>query len=243
MICCISVFVVGLSNLLALFSINVQTVTSLLRKIPLSTWVSGFLALLIYQALDASLNDILDILFRSAEGTPNWVWLIAAFSVFVNILFPVAISFWLLSGIKETRSWSTDFQQMLIETVRVWGKILLMTLAFVIPGIWKWVSSLFVPYVVLFSKNYQAGQLDAIKTSQKIFKKVWLRTLAVLVLFSIVIPLVVTSSFDEYREIWVHPFGATVLGIVEYLSLTISLFLLLAFYMKASREVENELIF
>ena len=236
-------FVVGLWKLLLLFSINVQTVTELLKKIPLSTWVSGFLALLIYQALDASLNDILDILFKSPNGTPNWVWLIAAASVLINILFPVGISFWLLSALKADRSWAGDFQQLLIETLRVWGKILLLTLALIIPGIWKWVSSLFVPYVVLFSKDYQQGQQDAIKASQNIFSKVWGRTLAVLILFSIVIPFYVTTSYDEYREIWVHPIGATVLGIVEYLSLTISLFLLLSFFVKASREVKNELIF
>ena len=156
-----------------LFSINVQTVTELLKKIPLSTWVSGFLALLIYQALDASLNDVLDILFKSPNGTPNWVWLIAAVSVLVNILFPVGISFWLLSAVKQNRSWEGDFQQLLIETLRVWGKILLLTLALIIPGIWKWVSSMFVPYVVLFSKKYQTGEQDAIKVSQKIFSKVW----------------------------------------------------------------------
>jgi hypothetical protein len=233
----------GHSPSLLLMSINVQTVTELLKKISPSTWITGFLVLLIYQALDALINNFLEVLFKSPEGTPNWVWFVAGFSVLINILFPVGISFWLLSAVKSTRNWSGDFQQLLIETLRVWGKILTFTLAFLIPGLWKWVSTIFVPYVVLFSKKYRAGDADAILSSQMIFKKVWARSMVVLVVFSILVPLFMTTSFDEYREIWVHPFGALFIGAVEYLSLTLSLFLLLAFFVKASQEVQNELVF
>ena len=132
---------------------------------------------------------------------------------------------------------------MLIESLRAWGKILLYTLALVIPGVWKWASTLFVPYVVLFSKNYPAGQVDAISMSAEVFKRIWFRTILVLVVFSITIPLFITTSFDQYREIWNHPVGATLLGLVDYVSISISLFLLLKFFITASREVKNELVF
>ncbi len=220
-----------------------QTVTELLKKIPLSSWAIGFLVLLIYQALDAVINEVLENLFRSPNGTPNWVWFIAAFSVLVNILFPVFLSFWLLSSVKKTRSWAGDFQQMLIETLRVWGKILLFTLAFILPGLWKWAASIFVPFVVLFSREYQDGKADALVSSKVAFKKVWGRALLVLFVFSMIIPYIVTSSFDQYREIWVHPLGAVLLGFVEYLSLILSLFFLLSLFIKASHEVKNELVF
>ncbi len=236
-------FVIGLVHFLALLSVNVQTVTLLLKKIPLSTWAAGFLGLLIYQALDAGLNDFMEIMFRNANGTPNWIWLVAALSVLVNIIFPITISFWLLTSVKTERNWSEDFQQLLIETLRVWGKILLFTIAFIIPGMWKWVSSIFVPYVVLFSKKYQDGEADAIETSQKIFKKVWFRAILVLSIFAVAIPFVITTSFDRYREIWKHPVGAVLLGLVEYLCLLISLFMLLKLFINASHEVENELVF
>ncbi len=234
---------VGLSKFLPLVLVNVQTVTVLLKKIPFSTWALGFLALLIYQALDTGLNNFLEILFRSPNGTPNWVWFVAAISVLINVLFPVAISFWLLSSLKTHRNWSEDFQQLFIETLRVWGQILLFTLAFLIPGLWKWISSIFVPYVVLFSKKYQTGHADALRASREIFKKVWFQSASVLIIFSLVIPYFITTSLDQYREIWVHPVGALIIGLVDYISLLISLFFLMHLFIKTSREVKNELIF
>ncbi len=65
----------------------------------------------------------------------------------------------------------------------------------------------------------------------------------VLSIFAVAIPFVITTSFDQYREIWKHPFGAVVLGFVEYLCLIVSLFMLLKIFINASREVENELVF
>lgn len=234
---------VGQPPLLPLISVNVQTVTELLKKISPATWAIGFLILLIYQAIDAGVNNFLEILFRSPDGTPNWVWFVAGFSVLINILFPVMISFWLLASVKASRNWQGDFQQMLIETLRVWGKILLYTLFIVIPGFWKWAASIFVPYVVLFSKKYQDGNEDAILGSSQVFKRVWFRTLLILGLFSVLVPFVMTTSFDQYREIWVHPLGAVLIGLVDYISLILSLFFLLSLFMKVSREVKNELIF
>ncbi len=224
-------------------SINVRTVTETLKKIPLSSWLIGFLVLLIYEALDAALNDILQILFRSQSGTPNWVWLLAGLSVLVNIVFPLSVTFWLLSSMKQTRSWHGDFQQLLIETLRVWGKILLYSLFFVFPGVWKWLSTLFVPYVVLFSKRYQEGEADAIRESAQIFKRVWLSTIFVILIFSVALPIYLGISFDQYRQIWIHPFAALGIGLIDYISLVFSLFLLFNFFKKASREVHHELIF
>ena len=239
---------VGHSPCLPLVSVNVRTVTETLKKIPFTTWLSGFIILLIYEAIDAGLNDVLELLFKSPSGTPNWVWFIAGLSVSINIIFPIGIIYWLLSGLKTKRSREGDLQQLQIETLRVWGKILLYSLAALIPGIWKWLSSIFVPYVVLFSKKYQQGEVDAIKASTQAFKKVWGRALLVLFIFSILIPLLMTTSFDEYREIWVHPIGATLLGLAEYFCLVFSLFLLLNLYLKAtsnlaSHEVNDELVF
>ncbi len=234
---------IGLAHFLPLGSVNVQTVTQLLKKISLSTWVIGFLVVLIYQALNTTIDDILENLFKSPDGTPNWVWLVAGFSVLLNIAFSVGITFWLLSSVKKQRSWSGDFQSMLIETLRVWGKILLYTLILILPGLWKWISSIFVPFIVLFSQKYQSGEQDAIEWSKKIFMRVWFQSISVLIVFSVVIPLVVTTSFDQYRDFKLHPFGAIVLGFVDYVGLIITLFLLLKFFLQASREVENELIF
>jgi hypothetical protein len=221
----------------------VRTVTLSLQKIPVSTWALGFLFLLIYQSLDAGLNQLLEILFRSPDGTPNWVWFLAALSVLLNIVAPLLISFFLLSSLKGSRNWEGDFQQLMIETLRVWGKILLYTFFFIIPGLWKWMTTLYVPYVVLFSKTYSLGEADAIATSRAIFKKVWGRSLVVLLVFSFLIPLLVTSNFDQYREIWRTPVGAIVLGFADYISLILGLFILMKFFLKASEEVNHELVF
>lgn len=59
---------------------------------------------------------------------------------------------------------------LLIESIRVMASVLLWCLALIIPGIFKNVRYLFVPFVVLFDKDYQAGNCDALKKSNDLVK-------------------------------------------------------------------------
>ena len=54
------------------------------------------------------------------------------------------------------------------ETLRMAAKVLLWTLAFVIPGLYKYVRLTFVPYVALFAKPYRDGQVDALAVSERL---------------------------------------------------------------------------
>lgn len=182
-------------------------------------------------------------LFRSPQGTPNWVWFVAAFSVFVNLLFPLMISYWLLVQFKKSHDWGEEFQQMVIEHMRAWGKIITWSLLLILPGLYKWLALTFVPYVVLFSKKYHAGEVDALKQSARIFRKTWWKTVPMILIFSAIIPLIIATNFDQYREIWETPVGALLLGLTEFGFLIVSLTILFFIFRNALKEVDDELVF
>ena len=55
------------------------------------------------------------------------------------------------------------------------------------------------PFVVLFSKRYQAGEVDALKLAQKIAKKYWFWLLVYMTMFTFVLPMTLSLSLDQYR--------------------------------------------
>jgi len=57
-----------------------------------------------------------------------------------------------------------------LESLRALGVVLLFLLLFILPGLWKYVQYLLVPYVVLADPNYKAGQVDALKESKRLMQ-------------------------------------------------------------------------
>lgn len=226
-----------------LLSINVRTLTETFKKFKPTALFIGLLLLWFYQSFDAGLTHLLEDLFRSPDGTPNWVWFVAIFSVFVNLIFPLMITYWLLVQFKKSHDWADEFQQMIIEHMRSWGRILTWTFFLIIPGLYKWLALTFVPYVVLFSKKYHAGEVDALKHSARIFRKTWWKIIPVIVLFSVLIPITVSTNFDQYRQIWETPVGALLLGLTEFGFLIISLTITFFVFRNSLHEVDDELVF
>lgn len=228
---------------LPLLSVNVQTVTETRKKLRPIPLLIGLFLLIVYQTIDAGMTHVLEILFRSADGTPNWVWLVALLSVLVNLIFPLMISFWLLFQLKKPHDGRREFELLVIEHLRAWGHTLTWSFLFIIPGFYKWMSYAFVPFVVLFSKKYRDGEVDALKHSTALFRKTWWKIVPVILVFALIIPFFITTSFDQYREIWVTPVGAILLGMTDFgfliLSLTISFFV----FRNSIREVNDELVF
>jgi len=231
------------STELPLVSVNVQTVTDTLKNFKPIPLLLGLFLLIAYQTIDAGMTHILEMLFRSPEGTPNWVWFVALFSVVVNLIFPLMISFWLLFQFKRSHDGRKDFELLVIEHMRAWGHTLSWTFVFILPGIYKWLSFAFVPFVVLFSKKYRDGEVDALKHSAHVFRKTWWKIIPVVLVFSLVVPFFLTTSFDQYREIWNTPVGSVLLAMTDFgfliLSLTISFFV----FRNSIREVNDELVF
>ena len=220
-----------------------RTLTETLKSFKPQALKIGLVLLWFYQSFDAGLTHLLEGFFRSPDGTPNWVWFVVLFSVFVNLIFPLMISYWLLVQFKKSHDWMDEFQQMIIESLRAWGRILTWSFFLILPGLYKWLTLTFVPYVVLFSKKYHAGEVDALQHSQKLFRKCWWKVIPIVLIFSFLVPLFVTTQFDAYREIWVTPVGALLLGLTEFGFLILSLTLTFFIFRDSLREVNDELIF
>lgn len=228
------------ATLIQLTSRNVKTARFKLTSKHILTLLIGFLMMVFYQFLDLSLTSVLEKLFRSSDGAPTWVWGIAFLSVVLNILAPLMIAFWLLNSLRA-KSVLADFEFLLIENLRAWGSTFLWSLLLILPGLYKWLSYSLVPYVVLFSKKYSEGQVDALEFSTVVFKKCWLKVLFLVLFFGLILPLVLTTGFDGYRKIWITPVASLFISALDFMVLILGLGLNLYVFKKAVGEVNDEL--
>lgn len=202
----------------------------------------AFFILVTYQFLDQVLTGILEKLFRSPDGAPAWVWGVAMLSVLLNLLAPLLLTFWFLTMIKAQKK-VQDFEQMIIESLRAWGSTFLWTLLLILPGLIKWLGYFFVPFVVLFSKKYASGEVDALKHSQKIFFHSWGKLLLILFFFSFLFPLTSFLVFDGYRKIWETPLFSLMATVFDFMVVGLGLFLSFTVFKKSLKEVNDELVF
>jgi hypothetical protein len=197
------------------------------------------LFLLIFSALFLStlteqiLTKKVEALISSKDGLSNMIWVYVGISLLSAILFPLITA--MLSSfsiLKESlksinphvsagRFIADKIELSLIETMRAWGTAFLWSFVFILPGIWKLIAFILTPYVVMFSKKYQAGEVDALEYSTKICKAYFKRVNWWLTVFYLFVPVVLYFVGEPYRLIMKTPAHATVLvfirTIVEYL--------------------------
>jgi hypothetical protein len=197
------------------------------------------LFLLIFSALFLStlteqiLTKKVEALISSKDGLSNMIWVYVGISLLSAILFPLITA--MLSSfsiLKESlksinphvsagRFIADKIELSLIETMRAWGTAFLWSFVFILPGIWKLIAFILTPYVVMFSKKYQAGEVDALEYSTKICKAYFKRVNWWLTVFYLFVPVVLYFVGEPYRLIMKTPAQATVLvfirTIVEYL--------------------------
>ena len=155
-------------------------------------------------------------------GAAQQVYWYGFMSILSSIFFPVILMTTALFAMKTMQSQQSlqDFfgkyiNQVFIETLRSWGKTLLWSLLFILPGIWKYFEYIMVPFVVTGSERYDQGKIDALKSSSYVFRRHWLKIFAILFLFHLFIPLIVTSLFDSYRIIWKTPVASLLLSLLD----------------------------
>ncbi|MFV3409795.1 hypothetical protein ACNH6C_14385 [Bdellovibrio bacteriovorus] len=167
---------------------------------------------------------------RDPLGVQTQVIYYGFFSILSSVLFPVllvSIALYALNNLDSTTRTLQDFwdkylNQMYIETLRAWGKTLQWTLLLIIPGIWKYVELSMVPFVVTSSQAYDEGRIDALKGSAQVVRRRWFVILAILVLFHLFIPGVLTTVFDAYRLIWKTPLQSLLLSALDTYLLLVS---------------------
>lgn len=197
---------------------------------------------------DQSLNRKIEQVIKSPDGLSNmiWVWGLAslASSLFFPLLISMLCSYTLSTAFSSKRRLMKDkFELCLIETLRAWGKTFLWCFAFIIPGLIKYTFYFMAPFVVLFSKKYEKGEVDALELSEKISKKFWWRLNIWLTLFYFLLPIALSTSLDEFKVFQFHPISATICVLFESIMVFVFHFLILRLFIRFLNEVEDGSVF
>jgi len=204
----------------------------LLRQIALPVFILTLFSGTAEQLLSLSLENEL----RNPEGTSPKIWLLVSVSILSSLTWPWLMSLIVLFKMRPvvvensdptshpsptSNSWFLFFHhygaQSLIETLRSWGQCLLYSLLLILPGLWKFLEYTFVSWVVCFDPRYEKGEVDALKTSSQFFRQRWFTIVVIMLIFAIVLPLIITSLFEDYRLIWMTPGPALALHFVDTL--------------------------
>ena len=174
-----------------------------------------------------------EALISSKDGLSNTIWLYVGISLLSAIFFPLITAMLSSFNILKESLKAKDpqisagafiidkIELSMIETLRAWGTALLWCFAFVLPGIWKFIAFILTPYVVMFSKKYQEGKVDALEYSSEICKAYFKRVNWWLTVFYLFVPIILYFVGEPYRLITKTPVIATLLilvrTVVEYL--------------------------
>lgn len=189
-----------------------------------------FILVVLSSNVDQYLTFHIDNSLRDPHGAQREVYVLGFISIISGIVFPVILMTVALFALNKQIGWTKDLgefaaknlSQIFIETLRSWGKALLWSLVFILPGLWKYLQYTFVPVVVTSSSSYDEGNEDALARSAQIFQKHWGKVLGVFFAFHIFAPLVLVSVFDGYRYIWKTPFSSLTLSLLDTYLIIIS---------------------
>lgn len=181
---------------------------------------TGF-ALLIVSALfhliDKQLVSLTQAELFAQEGASAKLWLYGGLSMVASMTGPLILLTLILSAVAGQSSLAfakNHFSYLMKEHMRGFGKVFLWGLFLIIPGFWKFLQILFIPFVVALDPRYSQGTLDALEESKKIFLQKWGKTLGLFVLFGLFIPMLMTS-FDAYRDLSEFPAPWAILVILD----------------------------
>lgn len=203
-----------------------------------------FLAGIAAALVDQSLNRKIELVIKSPDGLSNMIWVWGIASLASSLFFPLLISMLCaytlsLAFASKTALMKDKFELALVETLRSWGKTFLWCFVFIIPGLIKYTYYLMAPFVVMFSKQYEQGEVDALELSEKISKKFWWRLNVWLTLFYFFVPLALSSGLDEFKTFQLHPLSATACVLFETILVFVFHFLILRLFLRYLHEVEN----
>lgn len=206
-----------------------------------------FLVFFTYSFLDSFISLRVEEIISSPHGLSNWIWAYGMASILASLLFPTLGTLLCLWAIVQTesdsqkQSWANfagQFaEQSLIETIRSWGSVLAWSLLLFIPGLIQLVLYTFVPFVVVLDRNYDLGTEDALKRSQQMVRRNWLKVISILIVFHLALPMLLSSSFDAYRLPWKTPLASMGLTFVDLILFCLSTQLLFRIFRKANAEV------
>lgn len=201
-----------------------------------------FAAMLVSTQIDQFISGQIENAIRNPDGLSSSVYFFGSLSLLVNLIFPVVLILIALFGFQEKPLSSflsylkLHLSQLLIETLRSWGRILQWTLLLIIPGVVKYIQLMLVPFITTLSPQYAAGQVDALSESTKLVNSRFAKFFGFMVLFQIFIPLILTSIFDEYRILWQSPLPCLLLTLLDTYLFLLATQCLLFLFKKTAQE-------
>lgn len=144
------------------------------------------------------------------------------------LLLPIRIQDWQQRR-KPYRSWMTVAHEhggpLFIEGLRMTGVVILWALLLILPGIYKQIRLLFVPFVVLLDARYQAGEVDALERSADLTKGImgWL----VLLFLGSMAAEIGFEMLPQFLPVLTHPAARVLTG---GLSMLISIYFYIWFF-------------
>ena len=212
-----------------MLQVNKLTLKSVFTPLFLLIFSALFLSTLTEQIISKKVESLIS----SKDGLSNTLWIYVAISLASAILFPLITamlaSFNIVKESLQVKNPNISaggfiadkIELSIIETLRAWGTSFLWCFVFILPGIWKFIAFILTPYVVMFSKKYQEGKVDALEYSSKICKAYFKRVNWWLTVFYLFVPVILYFIGEPYRLIMKTPAPATALvfvrTVVEYL--------------------------
>ena len=121
-----------------------------------------------------------------------------------------------------------------LESVRAWAFMFLWFFALFLPLLYKFISYALTPFVVVYSKKYAHGEVDALKASEKVSREFFLKLFFLLLTFYVLLPSISTLVFDEYKVFRFHPLQALLVAITDTVFIYIIHFFILNLFFKSA---------
>ncbi len=207
-----------------------------------------FVLTLIYTSLDQVLTINTEAAMQSPNGANSLIWLYGFVSLVIGISFPILGVLVVIYGGQNAETSESGLlqyilqhvNQMSIEILRSWGKTLMWSLLFILPGLWKYLEYTMIPFVVTMSKAYERGDEDALVASTHLVRIKLFKIVIILLIFHFIFPSILTVFFDEYRLVWRTPIAALGLTLLDvYLFIFSTQLLMEIFENQNQREVSN----
>lgn len=205
-----------------------------------------FALVVLSSTVDRYLSLLLENTLNNPDGAQQQTYFIGFLSIISSIFFPVlliTLALFALCSLDNQKKVSfgaflhKNLNLIFIETLRSWGKTLLWSLLFILPGLWKFIEYSLVPLVVTTSKDYDEGKVDALEASGKIVRKNGFKITGLFILFHLFIPLVMSAAFDAYSLIWKTPISSLFLSAIDTYLLLFSTHILFKIFI--SEENQN----
>lgn len=206
----------------------------LLKTVLLRRGLILFAILFFQTTFEQLITFKMQALLMDASGTGPSLYFWGLASMLNSLIFPTLSVVLIVSAVSSgSRRFLEHLNQTLIETLRSWGSVLTWSLALILPGFYRWLRLIFVPFVVILLPEYEKGDLDALDASSELTQGQLLRVLGVLFLGFIIIPLFL-NAFEEYRIVWQTPLPSLLLTVVDTLIMIVFTVWLLRIFLQLS---------